>query len=79
MLLGKVARLPKEEEIHDAPVSENWIGLKKFFKLHGITKEKQQEKVVKRLSKALKKDDARLANMNGKLRLNVDANYKDIL
>ena len=64
-----------EEELEDI----QWIGLKKFFKLHDVTKEKQQEKIVKRLSKAFKKDDARLSNMDGKLKLNADAKYKDIL
>ena len=59
--------------------NENWIGLKKFFKLHNVTKEKHQEKAIKRLSKAFKKDDARLKNEGGKLKLNADANYKDIL
>ena len=61
-----------EEKIH-------WIGLKKFFKKHKIVKEKHQEKVIKRLSKAFKKDDERLANIDGKLKLNADATYKDIV
>ena len=62
----------REEKIH-------WIGLKKFFKKHKIVKEKHQEKVIKRLSKAFKKDDERLANIDGKLKLNADATYKDIV
>ena len=62
----------REEKIH-------WIGLKKFFKKHKIVKEKHQEKVIKRLSKAFKKDDERLANIDGKLKLNADATYKDII
>lgn len=64
-----------EEEIE----SVNWIGLKKFFKRYDITKEKQQAKIVKRLSKAFKKEDVRLANVEGKLKLNADASYEDIL
>ena len=64
-----------EEEIE----SIKWIGLKKFFKVHAITKEKQQEKIAKRLSKAFKKEDERLVNMDGKLKLNADAGYEDIL
>jgi predicted DNA-binding protein YlxM (UPF0122 family) len=68
-----------EEEITEEEHTGNWIGLKKFFKLHKITKEKHQEKVIKRLGKAFKKDDERLMNLNGKLKLNADAKYKDIL
>jgi len=56
-----------------------WIGLKKFFKQHKISKEKHQEKVIKRLNKAFKKDDDRLVNVEGKLKLNADRNYQDIL
>ena len=64
-----------EEEIQEG----NWIGLKKFFKVHKVVKEKQQEKIIKRLSKAFKKDDSRLMNVDGKLKLDADASYKDIL
>jgi len=56
-----------------------WIGLKKFFKKQKIVKEKHQEKVIKRLAKAFKKDDARLSNIDGKLKLNANAEYKDIV
>jgi len=75
--VDEVIEVVEEVEVQDE--SGNWIGLKKFFKLHKITKEKYQEKIVKRLSKAFKKDDARLTNMNGKLKLNAEAEYKDIL
>jgi len=68
-----------EEEVDVQATIGNWIGLKKFFRLHKIVKEKQQEKVIKRLSKAFKRDDARLMNVDGKLKLNADAKYKDIL
>jgi predicted DNA-binding protein YlxM (UPF0122 family) len=68
-----------EEEVDVQDATGNWVGLKKFFKLHKIVKEKQQEKVIKRLSKAFKRDDARLMNVDGKLKLNADAKYKDIL
>jgi len=68
-----------EEEVSVQEVDGNWVSLKKFFKIHKITKEKQQEKVIKRLSKAFKKDDTRLMNIDGKLKLNADAKYKDIL
>jgi len=56
-----------------------WIGLKKFFKKHKIVKEKHQEKVIKRLAKAFKRDDTRLSNVEGKLKLNADAEYGDII
>lgn len=77
----------KEQEIIEAeeeyPLEEeadtNWIGLKKFLKMHKITKKRDQEKVLKRLSKAYKKEDKRLINLDGKLKLNADATYKDII
>ncbi|HFD14107.1 MAG TPA: DUF3972 domain-containing protein [Epsilonproteobacteria bacterium] len=70
----------EEETVPEETVLEgHWIGLKKFFKVHKIVKEKHQEKIIKRLGKAFKKDDARLANVEGKLKLDADANYKDIL
>jgi predicted DNA-binding protein YlxM (UPF0122 family) len=68
-----------EEETEHSSEEENWISLKKFFKRYKINKGKQQEKVVKRLSKAFKKDDTRLVNREGKLKLNADADYSDIL
>ena len=75
-------KIPKEQEVievEEEVLEVHWIGLKKFLKVHKITKEKRQEKIIKRLSKAFKKDDTRLANIEGKLKLNADANYKDIL
>jgi len=66
-------------EVEEEVESVNWIGLKKFFKRYDIRKEKQQAKIVKRLSKAFKKEDVRLANVEGKLKLNADASYEDIL
>lgn len=68
-----------EEEVCVQEDSAKWIGLKKFFKMYNIEKEKQQEKVIKRLGKAFKKSDVRLMNVDGKLKLNTDAKYKDIL
>jgi len=58
---------------------ERWIGLKKFFKQHKITKEKQQEKVTNRLKKAYKSGDERLMKEDGKLKLNANKTYEDIL
>ena len=70
-------------EVHTEEVTTEedikWIGLKKFFKKQKIVKEKHQEKVIKRLAKAFKKDDARLSNVDGKLKLNANAEYKDIV
>ena len=58
---------------------ERWVGLKKFFKLHNITKEKQQAKIIKRLKKAYKSGDARIMESEDKLKFNVNKTYKDIL
>jgi predicted DNA-binding protein YlxM (UPF0122 family) len=70
-------------EVHTEEVTTEedikWIGLKKFFKKQKIVKEKHQEKVIKRLAKAFKKDDKRLLSVDGKLKLNANAEYKDIV
>ena len=63
----------------EADEEEIWIGLKKFFKLQNILKEKQQEKMTKRLKKAFKNGDERLRKIEGKLKLNANKNYEDIL
>ncbi len=60
-------------------VEERWIGIKKFFKQRSVTKEKQQEKILKNLKKAYKKGDTRLMKEDGKLKLNANREYKDIL
>jgi predicted site-specific integrase-resolvase len=64
---------------HEEEPKEKWIGIKKFFKLYKITKEKTQEKLTKRLKKAYKKGDKRLMKIEDKLKLNVNKNYEDIL
>ena len=58
---------------------EQWISVKKFFKQHKITKEKQQEKVMKNLKKSYKKGDERLKKEDGKFKLNASKIYKDVL
>jgi len=58
---------------------EKWIGIKKFFKINNITKEKAQEKLLKRLKKAYKQGDNRLMKIEDKLKLNLNKNYEDIL
>ncbi len=60
-------------------VEEQWVGLKKFFKKFKITKEKQQEKVTNRLKNAYKEGDERLMKLEGKLKLNINKKYKDLL
>jgi len=67
-----------EEEVVKEP-KEKWIGIKKFFKINNITKEKTQEKLMKRFNKAYKKGDKRLMKIEDKLKLNINKNYEDIL
>jgi hypothetical protein len=62
----------------DTP-EERWIGLKKFFKQHKITKEKEQAKITKRLKKAYRLGDGRMMEVGDKLKLNANNSYKDIL
>ena len=59
--------------------AEHWIGVKKFFKQHKNTKEKQQEKIEKRLKKAYKSGDERVMKVDDKLKMNADKTYKDIV
>ncbi|GIT98855.1 DUF3972 domain-containing protein [Sulfurovum sp. TSL1] len=67
-----------EEESMDAE-EDRWIGLKKFFKQHKITKEKEQAKITKRLKKAYRSGDERIMGVEGKLKCNANKSYKDIL
>ena len=60
-------------------VEERWISIKKFFKQFGVKKEKQQEKIEKRLKKAHRSGDDRLMKEDGKLKLNSNKTYKDIV
>ena len=60
-------------------VEEHWVSIKKFFKQQKITKEKHQDKATKRLKKAYKSGDERLMKVEGKLKLNANKNYEDIL
>ncbi|TNF43132.1 MAG: DUF3972 domain-containing protein [Epsilonproteobacteria bacterium] len=62
----------QEEEGH-------WVGVKKFFKHYKITKEKAQNKIMKRLKKAYKLGDARIMKVENKLKFNANKSYKDIL
>lgn len=67
-----------EEESMDAE-EERWIGLKKFFKQHKITKEKEQAKIIKRMKKAYRLGDERIMEVGDKLKCNANKSYKDIL
>ncbi len=77
----------KPEDAIEAVVEEDnvkikqkyWVGAKKFFKYYKINKEKQQKRVLKILKQACKNGDKRLMKLNGKLKINIDKNYKDIL
>ena len=67
-----------EEDSVDV-LEERWISIKKFFKQFGVKKEKQQEKIEKRLKKAHRSGDDRLMKEDGKLKLNINKTYKDIV
>ena len=60
-------------------VEEQWIGMKKFFKKFSIKKEKQQEKIEKQLKKAFKHGDERFTKVDGKLKMNMNNTYEDIV
>ncbi len=73
---------PQEpEEVIEVDSEEHvrWITLKKFFKQEGVGKEKKQEELKKRLTKAYKRGDDRLIKEDGKLKLNANKTYEDIL
>jgi hypothetical protein len=61
------------------PEDEHWIGVKKFFTQYNITKEKMQNKIMKRLKKAYKSGDERIMKVENKLKINANKSYKDIL
>ena len=67
------------EEASVEVVEEKWVSVKKFFKSLGIKKEKHQEKLYKRLKKALKAGDERFTKEEGKLKINVNKSYEDLV
>ncbi|SFV57262.1 hypothetical protein MNB_SV-3-1359 [hydrothermal vent metagenome] len=70
----------EEETVESKSKQESdWIGVKKFLKRYKIVKEKHQEKIRKRLAKAFKKEDHRMIMVDGKLKMDVNADYTDIL
>ena len=60
-------------------VEEKWVSVKKFFKKLGVTKEKQQAKIIKRLKKAHSSGEEYLMKEEGKLKVNLNKNYKELL
>jgi len=57
----------------------HWIGVKKLFKQYKVTKEKAQNKIMKRLKKAYKQGDERIMKVENKLKFNANKNYTDLL
>ncbi|MEA1952854.1 MAG: DUF3972 domain-containing protein [Campylobacterota bacterium] len=68
-----------EKEVSVEVCTAEWVNEKKFFKKYNITKPKRQSEILKALQKAYKNGDKRLQKKNGKLKLNLDKKYKDIL
>ncbi|MCF6207292.1 MAG: DUF3972 domain-containing protein [Sulfurovum sp.] len=66
------------EEVEAVP-QRKWIGMKKLFKKMGVTKEKQQEKLMKRLKKAWKSGDTRIEKVEGKFRFDAFSDYSDMV
>jgi len=68
-----------ETETVESEEVVSWIGVKKFFKRMGIKKQKEQEKVLKRLKKAWKSQDPRIQKIDGKFKLDAQSHYEDIV
>ncbi len=51
------------------PEESEYIGVKKFFKRHGIDSEKKRAKLLKRIKKAYKSGDTRILKEEGKYRI----------
>jgi len=66
-------------EVQTEEKDEKWIGLKKFFKIQDIHKQKHINKLTKKIKKAHKKGDNRFMKVGDKLKLNSNKNYEDIL
>ena len=79
---GEAIEVITEDEVTEEKSPQNeerWIGVKKFFKQYKISKEKAQNKIMKRLKKAYKSGDERIMKVENKLKFNADKSYKDIL
>ena len=57
---------------------EEWITVKKFLKHYKVKKSKE-EKVEKRLKKAYKSSDDRVMKIEGKMKINMNKDHKDIV
>ncbi len=67
------------EESVKAQKEEKWVSVKKFFKNINVNKEKQQEKILKRLKKAYKSGVEGVKKEEGKLKINLQKNYERFL
>ena len=68
------------EEVTEAEESTPlWVGLKKLFKALDVKKEKEQEKIRKRVKKAWKAGDARVMKKEGKFRVDMHSDYRELL
>ena len=84
----KVEQLVSDkEQVLEADVKEHaqaerlqeWIGTKRFFKQHHISKEKQQNKILKKFKKAYKNGDERFSKLDGKLKIDMTKLYDDMI
>ncbi|MDD3591350.1 MAG: DUF3972 domain-containing protein [Sulfurovum sp.] len=63
----------------EAETSRKWISAKRFLKQVPMAREKEKEKLLRRLKKACKKGDTRLCKIDGKLKIDVSQGYADLL
>jgi len=66
-----------QEEIDPWESESVWVGLKKFLKYFEV--ETHEKKIRKRLKKAYKKGDHRVTKIDGKLKMDLNETYEDIL
>jgi len=73
--------ISEEEQVEESVevVEERWVSVKKLFKKLGVKKEKHQEKLLKRLKKAYKSGDECVTKEDGRLKINLNKNYRDIV
>lgn len=62
-----------------AEVLHEWVTTKRFFKQQDIVKEKQKNKILKKLKKAYKNGDNRLDKRDGKLKVDIAREYDDFI
>jgi predicted DNA-binding protein YlxM (UPF0122 family) len=61
------------------PEEQRWTSLKKFFKKHKVSKQKEQKIITKKLKKAYKKGDIRIISKGENMKLNISEDFEDIL